>query len=130
MKIEHVAFNVADVDKSADWMVENLGLRIVRRMDTPPFMTFLADSSDETILELYYNPNYEVPNYWEISPYTLHIAFRVEDAEAVVAKLVAAGAVQVGEFRQTEAGDKSGFIRDPNGISLQFIERQIPLLPD
>ena len=43
MKIEHVAFNVSAPAEMADWYVTHLGMRIVRKTATPPYIHFLAD---------------------------------------------------------------------------------------
>jgi hypothetical protein len=53
---------------------------------------FLADSAKSTVLEIYENPAAPVPDYRSIAPLTLHIAFKVNNIEHEVARLVAAGA--------------------------------------
>ena len=43
MKIEHVAFNVPDAVKAAQWYVEHLGMQILRSSNESPYIHFLAD---------------------------------------------------------------------------------------
>ena len=45
LNVEHVACNVSDPAAMAAWYVEHLGMRIVRRVPTPPYIHFLADAS-------------------------------------------------------------------------------------
>ena len=65
MKIEHFALNVAEPVAMAAWYVDNLGFKVARHMDEPPFAHFLEDSSGTGMLEIYNNPPDEVPVYAE-----------------------------------------------------------------
>jgi glyoxylase I family protein len=127
MKLEHVALNVPDPKAAAAWYAENLNLRVVKASDTGPFVHFLADDSG-SMLELYNNPAGEVPQYQVMSPFTLHLAFTVEDIPATHQKLVTAGATPVGETQTTAEGDQLAFLRDPWGMVLQLVKRRKPLL--
>src|SRR5688572_26785379 len=55
MKIEHMAFNVADALAMSRWYVEHLGFSVKRGSTEPPFAHFLADDSGTMMLELYSN---------------------------------------------------------------------------
>jgi catechol 2,3-dioxygenase-like lactoylglutathione lyase family enzyme len=128
MKIEHVAFNVPDAVKAARWYVEHLGMQIVRSSNESPYIHFIADSAGQTVLELYSNPAVPTPDYATMHPFSLHIAFVVDDIEAVKARLVTAGATLDGETTTTPAGDQLAFVRDPWGVTLQLAKRVTPLL--
>ena len=51
MKIEHVAWQVADPVAAADWYVAHLGMRIVRDGGAPANVRFLADETGRVLLE-------------------------------------------------------------------------------
>ena len=127
MKLEHVAINVPDAAKFAQWLIDNLGMRIVLAQDTSPFMHFVADEAG-SMLELYSNPAAPMPNYAEIDPINLHLAFGSSDIENDRAKLIAAGAEPVGEINTTPAGDKLAFFRGPDNVPVQLVQRKKPLI--
>lgn len=126
MEIEHIAFNVADPVALADWYVRHLGLRIARHIPEPNQTHFLADSSS-TVLEIYHNPPDQVPNYAAMDPLLFHLAFKSADPEADAQKLIAAGAVCVGEVRP-DPYSLILMLRDPWGIAFQLCKRSQPLL--
>lgn len=128
MKIEHIAFNVPDAVKAAQWYVEHLGMRIVRSSNESPYIHFIADSTGQTVLELYSNPAVPTPDYATMHPFSLHIAFVVDDIETTKVRLAAAGATLDGETTTTPAGDQLAFVRDPWGVTLQLAKRVKALL--
>ena len=128
MKIEHIAFNVADSRALADWYVAHLGMTIVRSVPEAPYIRFLADSDETTLLEVYSNPISEVIKYGDLHPVTFHIAFTVEDMDGTRQRLEEAGGTIDGEVDITPAGDKLGFVRDPWGNAVQLVQRQTPLV--
>jgi catechol 2,3-dioxygenase-like lactoylglutathione lyase family enzyme len=128
MFIEHVALNVPEPAKVAQWYAQNLGMRIVRASDQSPYMHFVADEAGRGVIEFYCNPVAPVPDYPAMHPFTLHIAFAVEDMAAARARLLAAGATAVDEIVTTPAGDQLVFLRDPWGFTLQLAKRATPLV--
>ncbi len=129
VRIEHVALNVADPIKMAQWYVDNLGMKVMREGPPPINMRFIADSGGNVMLELYHNPPEAVPNYAAMDPLLLHVAFMVDDVDAMRERLMAAGATPVGEVTTTPAGDKLAMLRDPWGLAIQFLRRADPMLP-
>ena len=124
MKIEHVALNVAEASKIAQWYVAHLGLKIVRDVGDANQTTFLADDNNQTVLELYSNPIADVPDYAATSPYILHIAFSVaDDMDSECERLLAAGATKEGDMQTLPSGDKLLFMRDPWGLTIQLAKR-------
>jgi catechol 2,3-dioxygenase-like lactoylglutathione lyase family enzyme len=128
MKIEHVAINVPDARETAAWYAEHLGLKIVRKVDQPPYMHFLADESGQSMLEIYANTEAGIPDYPAMHPQNLHIAFVVDDIESELNRLLAAGATPEGGINPTPAGDKLVFFRDPWGVPLQLVQRKTPMM--
>ena len=127
MKIEHVAFNVADPVAFAAWYTTHCGLRVVRHIPQPAQTHFLADG-DTAILEIYNNPADQVPDYRNMNPLLFHLALTSSDPDADRARLTAHGAVFVEEVR-TPDGSHLVMMRDPWGIALQLCKRTTPLLP-
>ena len=128
MLIEHVAFNVPDPVAMAQWLVANLGMRIVRRLEKTPFTHFVADSAGRGVLELYCQTQAAMPNYAALDPLSLHIAFTVDDVAGERQRLLAAGATSAGEVVTTESGDVMTFVRSPWGVTIQLVKRVKPLL--
>ncbi|MCB1131128.1 MAG: VOC family protein [Verrucomicrobiae bacterium] len=125
MRIEHVAFNVADPVAMADWYVRHFGLRIVRHIAEPNQTHFLADD-DSAILEIYHNPPDQVPDYASMDPLLFHLAFASADPEADATRLVEAGATFVSEVRPAD-GSILLMLRDPWGVAFQLCRKAKPL---
>ena len=49
LNLEHFACNVSDPTAMADWYVKHLGMRVVRRVPTPPYIHFLADAAGQRL---------------------------------------------------------------------------------
>lgn len=127
MKLEHVALNVPNVHEVVKFFVDNFGMRVVMSIDAPPYMNFIADESG-SMLELYSNPAVPMPDYANIHPTNLHIAFTSPDIEADRARLIAAGAEPVGEITLSPTGDKLAFFRGAESVPFQLLQRQKPLI--
>jgi catechol 2,3-dioxygenase-like lactoylglutathione lyase family enzyme len=128
MNIEHVALNHPDPARAAQWYVEHLGMEIVRSSDQSPFIHFLADTAKTGLIELYNNPDAEVPDYPSQSPLIVHIAFSTDDLEGTQARLIEAGATAEGGITKTPAGDQLAMLRDPWGVPLQLAKRAKPMV--
>lgn len=127
MKLEHVAINVPDAQAFVKFFADNLGMRVVMSNTTSPFMHFIADE-DGSMLEIYSNPAVPMPDYTQIHPTNLHLAFSSSDIEADRTRLLAAGAEAFGEITTTPAGDKLAFFRGPQSVPFQLVQRQKPLI--
>jgi glyoxylase I family protein len=127
MKIEHIAFNVADPIAVADWYVAHLGLRIIRHIPAPTQTHFLADDAGDTVIEIYCNPPEEVPDYAAMNPLQFHLAFVSESPAADRTRLVAAGSTAVDELNFPD-GSHLIMLRDPWGLPLQLCKRAVPLV--
>jgi glyoxylase I family protein len=92
MKIEHFAVNVADPIAMADWYVTHMGLNLVRKQEGGANTHFLADNSGDVMIEIYNNPSDQVPDYKNMHPLLLHLAFVCENPEQKRAELEAVGA--------------------------------------
>src|SRR5215210_3168925 len=95
LNVEHFACNVADPNAMAAWYVEQLGMRIVRRVAAPPHVHFLADASGRVVIEIYSSAADPVPDYAAMHPMRFHLAFLADDPDAAKAALVEGGATFV-----------------------------------
>lgn len=128
MRLEHIAFNVADSAAVAAWYAANLDMRIVRAFDEPPFIHFLADSAGKSLIEVYSNPLGEFIDYRNHHAVTFHLAFAVDDMDAGRERLVAAGATLDGDIDNRANGDRLAFLRDPWGTAIQLVQRVQPMI--
>jgi catechol 2,3-dioxygenase-like lactoylglutathione lyase family enzyme len=128
IRLEHVALNVTDPVKMAQWYVDNLGMKVLRAGPPPVNGRFVADGNGNMMLELYRNPPDAVPDYASMDPLLLHVAFMVDDVDATCARLIGAGATSAGDIEVTPAGDKIAMLRDPWGLAIQFVNRADPML--
>ena len=127
MKFEHFALNVPNPKATSHWYEEHLGLRVRKKMDVAPFMTFLADDSGTVMLELYSNSKGQTLDFANLHPLAVHLALVSEDPAADKARLCAAGAVEISDDF-LEDGSHLVMLRDPWGVCLQLCKRAIPML--
>jgi glyoxylase I family protein len=127
MRIEHLAFVAQEPAVVAEWYVAHLGFEIKRAMDVSPFMHFIADEQG-MMIEIYRQPHIRVPDYRDMDPLLLHLAFVSNDVEKDRARLIAAGATAVGEIQKTPTGDELAMLRDPWGFAIQLAQRATPMV--
>ena len=124
MRIEHVALQVPDPIKLADWYVAHFGMRVVRAFGPPSHARFLADEAGHTVLEVYNNPKASMTDYRKLDPLHLHIAFATKDVATTRQRLLEVGCAAEGEVTVTETGDNITMLRDPWGIPVQLVNRK------
>jgi catechol 2,3-dioxygenase-like lactoylglutathione lyase family enzyme len=127
MKIEHVAFQVADPAAMADWYAKHLGFCVCRSSDGPVVARFMADDSGAVMLEVYRNLSVPVPDYGSMDPALLHVAFVCEDVAGAIARLTAAGASLV-RGPEILSEDELAMLRDPWGLAIQLAKRKQPMI--
>jgi glyoxylase I family protein len=127
MKIEHFACNVKDPVAMTKWYVENLDLEVVRKMDKAPYTHFLGDKSGAIMLEIYNNPPDNVPDYKNMDPLLLHLAFVSNDPESDKKRLLEAGASFVEDVNLPD-GSLLIMMRDPWGLAIQLCKRGVPMM--
>lgn len=125
MKLEHVALNVREPAKMAEWWCENLGMETIYSGSSPIDCRFIRDCSGTMCLELYHNPS-EAPDYAAKVPLELHIGMECDDPESEAERLVAAGAKL--EVVERPRGMTLVMMRDPWGVCFQLCRRPEPTL--
>lgn len=126
MKLEHVAINVSDPVAMAAWYEKNFEFTILRAVQEAPYTHFIADTSGTITLEIYNNPPDAVPQYSEMDPLLLHIAFVSTDTDSDVARLLQAGATMVKDLTLDD-GTRLVMLRDPWGLAIQLCNRTTPM---
>jgi len=126
MQYVHTCYRVLDFDKSLDFYTNKLGLELVRKSPIGDDATnaFLGVSGDpEPRLELTLNHDQE--EAYEIGTGYSHVAFAVEDLDALAQKLEEAGGVDFeSKPHAMGSGTRIFFVKDPDGYRIEFIERK------
>jgi len=121
VRFEHVAINVENPQKVADWYVKYVGLRIVSESKK---MIFVGDPDGNFMFELYNKPVAK-GKYSDLNHAAGHVAFATDDAEGLAKKMVAGGAKLLKQFNNP-VGDTVINMMDPWGNNLQVIHRVKP----
>ena len=122
-KQHHIAVISSDWEKAKDFYIDKLGFRLIREVYRPAQGDFLRMLRlGETTLELFIRP--DAPQRVN-NPEAMglrHLAFRVEDAEAVARWLNSRG-VETEPIREDLVnGGKFTFFKDPDGLPLEIHE--------
>ncbi|HIK94079.1 MAG TPA: VOC family protein [Planctomycetes bacterium] len=127
MKIEHTAFNVEEPVLMARWYVEHLRLTVKRRTTDAPYAHFLADDSGTVMIEIYGNKDAPLPDYRNMNPAEIHLAFVSSDVAADTQRLRNAGATVVADVHQLN-DDTFAMLRDPWGLPVQLVQRATSMI--
>ena len=128
MKIEHLALQVSEPAAMSDWYCKHLGFTVKRSADAPVPVRFIADTSGNTIMEIYNNPKAAIPDYSSMDPLLLHVAFSCDDIPAVFETLKAAGATELSAPEFLDNGDHLAMLRDPWALAIQLVKRAEPFI--
>ncbi len=128
MRYLHTMIRVLDLDAALDFFCTKLGLVEVRRHDYPKgrfTLVFLATDRDPA------TPQVELTHNWDQEqPYTTgrhfgHLAFEVDDIYATCQRLRDAGVT----INRPPRDGRMAFIRSPDQISVELLQRGEPLAP-
>ena len=124
MKYLHTMVRVTNLEASLDFYCRALGLRELRRIDIEAgryTLVFLgADENPEAQVELTHN--------WDPEAYGGgrnfgHLAYAVDDIYATCQQLMDAGVV----INRPPRDGHMAFVRSPDGISIELLQRGAPL---
>ena len=125
MQYVHPCYRVLDLDKSVEFYRDKLGLELVRKTPVGNDATnafFGVPGDSEPRLELTLNHDQEEPYY--LGTGYSHVAFAVEDLNALAEKLEEAGGVDFeSKPHAMSSGTRLFFVKDPDGYRIEFIER-------
>jgi len=120
MRYLHTMVRVSDLAASLDFYCNKLGLRELRRNEHAAgrfTLVFLAAPGDE-------HAQVELTHNWDEQGYAGgrnfgHLAYEVEDIYALCARLAAAGVT----INRPPRDGRMAFIRSPDGISIELLQR-------
>jgi lactoylglutathione lyase len=122
-RLLHTRYRVNDLDKTAAFYRDVLGLKEVSRHKSSRGSTlafFQAPHGEEQIELCQYAPSGPVM----VQPDLTHIAFEVEDLEAFARAAKEKGYPLSEEPSVTSSGSKIAFIDGPEGYEFELIERK------
>ena len=133
MKYLHTMIRVADVDAALDFFCAKLGMREVRRVDNEQgrfTLIFLAAPDDETQAASEKAPLLELTHNWEPEEYSGgrnfgHLAYAVENIHETCQRLMDAGVT----INRPPRDGRMAFVRSPDGISIELLQRGEALTP-
>lgn len=133
MRYLHTMIRVSDLDQALQFYCGVLGLVEIRRKSVEAgrfTLVFLAAPADAERAGEAASPMVELT--WNWDPETLdggrnfgHLAFEVDDIHATCTHLQSAGVV----INRPPRDGRMAFVRSPDGISIELLQRGTPLEP-
>jgi lactoylglutathione lyase len=133
MRYLHTMVRVRDIDESLDFYCNKFGLKEVRRTENEKgrfTLIFLAASEDEGRSAAERAPELELTYNWDPEEYTGgrnfgHLAYVVDDIYKTCQDLSDKGVV----INRPPRDGNMAFIRSPDGISIELIQKGPALAP-
>jgi len=126
MKYLHTMVRITDIEESLEFYVDHLGLKVLRRTDYEQgrfTLIFLAAEGDEEAqVELTYNWD---PEEYAASRNFGHLAYQVDDIYQVCDRLMAGGVT----INRPPRDGRMAFVRSPDRISIELLQKGAPLPP-
>jgi lactoylglutathione lyase len=124
---------VGDLDAALDFWCDKLGLVEVRRLDNEKgryTLVFLAAPNDAERSKETRSPQLELTYNWDEHSYGGgrnfgHLAYRVDDIYAVCQRLMDKGVT----INRPPRDGNMAFVRSPDGISIELLQKGAPLSP-
>ena len=124
MRFLHTSINVKDMDVTIKFYITHLGLQLLRRVEITENnaeIAFLSSVQGEHKLELTYWRDKK--DYIEGDQLD-HLAFDVNNLDSTILSMKKAGVEIAKEPFSLKGGEKRiAFIKDPNGIWVELIEK-------
>lgn len=119
MKLAHTMIRVKNLEETLAFYTEFLGLEKLRehKIGDEAVLVFLSDEARSYFIELTYNCD---GRDYVLGDQFGHLAFHVEDLEAVVKTVEEKG----WWYRRSRPGNSSKyiFVKDPNGYDIEILE--------
>lgn len=140
--IDHTGFTVSSLDESLRFWIDALGFRHLYTwtFEAGPFIEQLVgvpgaamrlamvEGPGHSIELLEYTSPPDRPAYRPRSSDvgSVHLAFYVENIDALLARIASSGWRPVGEVQTVESGERKGlrliYVRGPDGVTLEFLQ--------
>lgn len=125
-KVDHIAIICSNYELSKKFYTEILGLRVIREVFRKERDSWKCDLEvgDEYQIELFSFPHPPSRTSQPEACGLRHLAFEVDNLDAVIAELEAHG-VKVEPVRhdETREGKRVSFFADPDGLPLEICEK-------
>lgn len=133
MRYLHTMVRVTDIDQSLDFYCNKLGMVEIRRHENEAgryTLVFLAASDDAASARDSAAPTIELTYNWDPEDYTGgrnfgHLAYEVDNIYELCASLQAKGVV----INRPPRDGRMAFVRSPDGISLEILQKGKALEP-
>ncbi len=133
MRYLHTMVRVSDLDQSLDFYCNKLGMREMKRKESEQgrfTLVFLAAPDDRRRAAEETAPLLELTYNWDPEAYTGgrnfgHLAFEVDDIYALCQRLQERGVT----INRPPRDGYMAFIRSPDGISIELLQKGTPLAP-
>lgn len=126
MKYLHTMVRVSNLEESLDFYCNKLGLKLIRRTDYPEgrfTLAFVAAPGDEAnAIELTHN--WDAEELGQARNFG-HIAYAVDDIYALCASLQTKGLT----INRPPRDGRMAFVRSPDNISIELLQKGAPLPP-
>jgi len=133
MRYLHTMIRVSDLEASLDFFCNKLGLVEYRRSENEKgryTLVFLASPKDLGRAKEEVSPLVELTYNWDPEEYTGgrnfgHLAFETEDIYALCQRLMESGVT----INRPPRDGRMAFVRSPDGISIELLQKGKALLP-
>ncbi len=140
LSTNHTSFTVSDLDRSVAFFAEGLGFEVTSKAPRDPAIIQQVTGVEGADIMVAYvrGPGHSLELIEYLAPDDrrhvesqpcdtgfAHIAFDVDDVDAAVATAARYGVVPVGKVASVDkgpnAGKKAVYLRDPDGITIEFV---------
>jgi lactoylglutathione lyase len=133
MRYLHTMVRVTDIDQSLDFYCDKLGMVEIRRHVNEAgryTLIFLASTDDVASARESSTPTIELTYNWDPEDYAGgrnfgHLAYEVDDIYALCAHLQAKGVT----INRPPRDGRMAFVRSPDGISIEILQKGSALAP-
>jgi lactoylglutathione lyase len=121
--LAHVAIKVTDLDRSLDFYINKLGFPEMLRLHKDDGSTWLVylRITDDQYLEVFPGAENDRAPGWDANGMN-HMCLSVEDIDAVVERIEAAGISLLLPLKLAVDGNRQAWIEDPDGNRIELME--------
>jgi lactoylglutathione lyase len=122
-RLLHTRMRVNDLDQTVSFYRDVLGLEVVERHASPrgSKLAFLKAAGSEELIEIC---SYPASGPVEVQPDLVHLAFEVDDLDAIIEELSRLGIPITDGPTTSSSGTRFAFIDAPEKYEVELIERK------